>query len=255
MTMLFAMLLGLFAKPAPELRLWRLDCGAFVSKSLTDSCYLIRHGKTLMLWDTGLGTELIGHPGVYPNGSRVELQESLVAQLARIGVRPDQIDLVALSHKHGDHISQAGDFPKATLLIGEEDWAALTTLPPAPHLEPERLRPWIGGLSPKHIVAGDYDVFGDGSVVMLATPGHTAGHHALLVRLRHAGAILLTGDLYSSDAQYRTKALPLHNEDNEATLASYAKFDAIAARLHATVIIGHEKADVAKLPAFPANAD
>jgi glyoxylase-like metal-dependent hydrolase (beta-lactamase superfamily II) len=208
--LLLAAMLGLFARPspAPDVTLWRLDCGSFVTHGLTDSCYLIRHGRTLMLWDAGLGTELIGHPGLYPNGSRVELQESLVSQLARIGVTPDQVAILALSHKHGDHIDQAADFPHATLLIGKADWDALTAAPPPPHFDPRRLAPWIGGGSPRHLVEGDYDVFGDRSVVMIATPGHTAGHHSLLVRLRHAGPILLTGDLYSSAASIRPSRCP-----------------------------------------------
>jgi glyoxylase-like metal-dependent hydrolase (beta-lactamase superfamily II) len=250
-----ALVLGIGAAPVPEITLWRMDCGTFVTKGLTDSCYLIRHGRQLMLWDTGLGTELIGHPKTDAAGSVVLVTESLVAELARIGIEPDQIDIVALSHMHGDHISQAASFPHAKLLIGRQDWEALTATTPAPHLEPDRLAPWIKGGAPKELIDGDKDVFGDGTVMMIATPGHTAGHHALLVRLKKLGPVMLTGDLYNATEQYRQKLMPKHNADTDQTRASFRRFDEIASAEKALVIIQHERNDIAKLPLFPQPAN
>jgi N-acyl homoserine lactone hydrolase len=236
------------AGPVPHaaVKLWRLDCGSFVTKGLVNSCYLIRHGSQLMLWDTGFGSEL------GPKAAGIRVGASLVSQLARIGLDPGQISIVGLSHSHWDHIGQAASFPTATLLIGKEDWDALAAASPP---ESNLLAPWVTGHAPKSPVAGDMDIFGDDSVVMLATPGHTPGHHSLLVRLAGRGAVLLTGDLYYSAKQYEDKLVPIHNQDSERTAASFKRFDALARRLNATVVIQHEPQDVEKLPQFPEFAD
>jgi N-acyl homoserine lactone hydrolase len=235
------------APPRAPIELWRLDCGAFVKRGLVNSCYLIRHGSQLMLWDTGFGTEA---PAKYES---IRLGATLASELARIGIRPEQIDLVALSHIHGDHIGQAATFATARLLIGKADWDALAQ--PAHSGEAAQLAPWVTGHAPKSLVAGDRDIFGDGSVAMLATPGHTPGHHSLLVRLAARGTVLLTGDLYYSAQQYASRSVPVHNDNAARTLASFRRFDALAAASHATVIIQHEPQDVAKLPGFPVSAD
>lgn len=242
---------------APAVQLWRLQCGTFITQRLTDSCYLIRHGRQLMLWDAGLGAELLGHPQPYRAGSPsiVVLRRTISSQLAALGLRPRQIAIVALSHVHSDHIGQAAAFPHARLILGLEDWQMLTAARPPPALDPARLEPWIDGHAPKTLVRGDYDVFADGSVVMLATPGHTPGHHSLLVRLKTLGPVLLSGDLYHSDLQRERQEPAPHDFDRAATLRSFHRFEAMAAALHATVIIQHEPADIAKLPPFPRAAD
>lgn len=242
---------------APALRMWRLQCGTFITKRLTDSCYLIRHGRELMLWDAGLGAELLGHPRPYRagSGSVVVLRETIVSQLAALGLRPRQVAILALSHVHSDHIGQAAAFGHARLIVGREDWRLLTAAKPSPVLEPARLKPWIDGHAPKTLVDGDYDVFGDGSVVMLATPGHTPGHHSLLVRLQAFGPVLLSGDLYGSESQREHQEPAPHDFDRAATRRSFHRFEAMAAALHATVIIQHDRGDIDRLPRFPRAAD
>lgn len=239
------------AAAAPAVMVWRLRCGTFVTKHLTDSCYLIRHGRVLMLWDTGLGAELLHHPVRQRNGSVVVLHETIAAQLAQLGLRPRQIAIVALSHVHFDHIGQAAAFAHARLIVGRKDWQMLTASPPAAGLEPRLLGPWIAGRAPKTLVSGDYDVFADGSVVMLATPGHTPGHHSLLLRLKTFGPVLLTGDLYASRLQRLRQQPAPHDFDRAAALRSFHRFETLAAKLHATVIIQHDPADIGKLPPFP----
>lgn len=242
------------AAPAPKVELWRLDCGTFGPKPLVNSCYLIRHRDKLMLWDAGFPSEWIGLPPSLERRS-VVASTSLTSELARLGIAPDQIDIVAVSHLHWDHIGQAANFPNARLLIGKADWDALTAAAPDPRLQPHRFARWIERKSPVDGITGDRDVFGDGSVVVVATPGHTAGHHSLLVRLRHFGPVMLSGDLYSSAEQYRAKHVSKDNSDPVRTLESFQRFDAMAKALKATVIIQHEPGDVAKLPAFPTAAD
>jgi glyoxylase-like metal-dependent hydrolase (beta-lactamase superfamily II) len=101
---------------------------------------------------------------------------------------------------------------------------------------------------------GDVDIFHDGRVVMLAMPGHTPGHSALLVRLA-SGPVLLSGDQYHFTEAVRNRGVPAFNTDRADTLASHDRFDRIADNLKAKVVIQHEPADIAKLPAFPQAAE
>ena len=250
----FLIVTTLSASAAPDVRLWRLDCGRFVARNLADSCYLIEHDRTYMLWDAGLSAELVGHPKDRGTRDWVELDATLTDQLKQLGLSPNSIGMLALSHTHFDHIGQAGVFANARLLVGQEDWNALVAKPPSDEGR-ARLETWISGASDKQLVVGDHDIFGDGSVVMLATPGHTPGHHSLLVRLAHLGAVLLTGDLYYSARQYAQNSVPLHDADAASTVSSFARFRKLVHDLAATVIIQHEPADIAKLPPFPEPAD
>lgn len=257
------------APPAAELALWRLDCGtlngqalAFYDDSLghegetatfAASCYLIRHGDDYLLWDAGVSTEFLrADPAA--NAEHVTLGRSIREQLAEIGVSPAQVTRVAISHYHWDHSGQLAEFPDATLVIGAEDWAAVRGGAPALGLQAALFDHWTSGGGQVRTVRGDADLFGDGSVRMLALPGHTPGHHGLLVRLREAGPVLLSGDLAHFTENYAEEGVPIFNTDRADTLASFDRFKKIAANLDATVIVQHEAADIAKLPAFPASA-
>lgn len=252
--------------PANEVSLWRLDCGEFVinqygaffsdtfqyppgPKNVVGSCYLIRHADHYMLWDTGLSDALIGHP-ISNAAQTITLRRSLVDQLAQIGVRPEQIGFIGLSHWHADHTGQARNFPQARLIMGRPDIELLRRTPPVSEDSARLLEPWLSGGRPLDAIDGDRDVFGDGSVVMLAMPGHTPGHHSLLVRLA-SGPVLLTGDLYHFTEQVENRGVPPFNDNRADTLASMDRFDRIARNLHARVVIQHEPADIARLPAFP----
>jgi N-acyl homoserine lactone hydrolase len=249
-------------------KLWRLDCGviqeddlnlysdtyAYVGKSgrLTAGCYLIKHGDTHMLWDTGLPEEDLGLPLTGPGAKGETLAKSLKDQLAAIGVAPGQIGIIGISHYHFDHIGQAKHFPQARLLMGKADIAVLR-IPGTARAKP--LAHWIGGEGKLEEITGDKDVFGDQAIVMLDLPGHTPGHHGLLVKLAKAGYVLLSGDVAHFSENYRTDGVPIFNTDRAQSLASLARFKAIARNLKATVVIQHEADDIGKLPAFPAFAE
>lgn len=252
--------------PHPAMALWRLDCGdfqindinSFMSdtseyparpKHLVGSCYLIKHGGDYLLWDTGMPAALRGHPDVNPVMT-VTLRTGIVDQLARIGVRPDQVGMVGISHYHGDHTGQARDFPNARLLMGAGDFAVLRGRSAEAQAD---LAHWLTGGGATTEVQGDLDIFHDGSVIMLNLPGHTPGHHGLLVRLA-SGPVLLSGDTYHFTEQVAHRGVPPFNFDRAQSLASMDRFDRLGRNLHARVIIQHEPADVAKLPLFPAAA-
>jgi glyoxylase-like metal-dependent hydrolase (beta-lactamase superfamily II) len=247
------------AQPAPEVTLTRLDCGngfndqrrfsdtfAYTEPRVpfTFSCYVIRHGDDYVVWDTGY------LPGSNPNAPTVTLLE----QLAQMKVRPEQVKFVGISHFHADHTGQLGSLPNATLLIGEREWAALTAPKPMAGANVAGFAHWISGGGKVEPQAADKDVFGDGTVVILRTPGHTPGHQALLVRLKEKGAVLLSGDAAHFHENYRDNGVPGFNYDRAETIASLDRLKQIEKNLKATVIIQHDPRDVGKLPAFPASA-
>src|SRR6266403_1854753 len=249
------------AAQTPEVTLTRLDCGTdaaprdvarfsdtFAYKDLklpfTFSCYVIRHGDEYMVWDTGFV------PGSNPQAPKV----SLVDQLAQLKLTPDQIKVVGISHYHADHTGQVASFPKATVLIGKGDWDAISSPAPAQGVNAAPFGAWLKGESKVEPLANDKDVFGDGSVIVLNTPGHTPGHHSLLIKLPQTGAVLISGDAVHFRENYDTGGVPWFNFDRAQSLASIDRMKKIAANAKATVIIQHDARDIDKLPAFPASA-
>jgi N-acyl homoserine lactone hydrolase len=250
------------AQAAPEVSLARFDCGTpqaptVVNQRFSDSyaygdlklqfvfsCYLIKHGDDYLLWDTG---HVMTAPNVAPKVSLVDL-------LAKIDVKPDQIKYVGISHYHADHTGQVASFPKATLLIGSKEWDAITSPKPAEGVNFKPFESWIKGESKVELLPLDKDVFGDGTVIMLRTPGHTAGHSSLLVKLPQMGAVILTGDAAHFRENYASDGVPAFNYDRAQTVASIERIKQIAANLKAVVIIQHDARDIEKLPVFPAFA-
>jgi glyoxylase-like metal-dependent hydrolase (beta-lactamase superfamily II) len=271
-TFLIAALAAAFAThaQAADVELWRLDCGhihvhdlgvfsdtgryAGQQKTLTDSCYLVRHGVDYMLWDTGLPATLLGAKVDPAAAFSPALDRDLPSQLKVIGVTPDRIKYLGISHNHFDHMGQMTSFGHATLLMGKADFDALKSGAQAFAVDPSLAAPWLKGEAKADPVSGDRDIFGDGSVVMLAMPGHTAGETALLVRLPKTGAVLLSGDVAHFEAQVANNGVPSFNADRADSLASLDRLKGIAATLHAVLIVQHDPADIAKLPAFPKSA-
>ena len=259
------------AQDSLDLEMWRIDCGNIElsdtapfsdahlydgeTRSMVVSCYLIRNDDKYFLWDAGLSSQLVGTShtaGVFT----VSVKRTILDQLGDLGVSPEDVTYVGVSHYHFDHTSQLPDFPKSTLVIGEGDWKVVEAASgPNPLADPRPFAPWLGE-EPAQVTAvqRDHDVFGDGSVVMKAMPGHTPGHTALLVRLPEAGDFLLTGDLYHFEEQVENRGVPAFNTDRADTLASFERFNAIAKSLDATVIIQHDPRHIDRLPAFPESA-
>jgi N-acyl homoserine lactone hydrolase len=251
-----------------SVRLWRLDCGAVQvndlnvfsdtyayvgrSKRLTASCYLIQHNDTYMLWDTGLPESVLGSPIKGSGPMEATLSRTIKDQLAELKVSPELISIVGISHYHFDHTGQAAAFPQAKLLLGKGDVEVLRK-PGNDSAKP--LEHWLSGGGALEEVMGDKDVFGDGSVVMLDLPGHTPGHHGLLVKLTKTGNVLLSGDVAHFRENYESDGVPSFNDDRTKSLASLDRFKKIAKNLKAVTIIQHEPEDIAKLPQFPKFAD
>ncbi len=249
------------AAPGIELSLARLDCGQAEFKDMNgffsdtpgvyppgpgrvaSSCYLIRHGDEQMVWDTGFAAETKGKP-VTRGPMTAAIDRTLAEQLAELGVKPADVDVVGISHMHGDHTGQAAQFANARLVIGKQDFEMLAREPD------DSFKAWRGGGKRVTLATADVDIFGDGSVVALHLPGHTPNHLALLVNLK-SGPVLLSGDLYHSTIAREKRAVPGFNTDRAQTLASMDKFEALAKARNAKVVIQHEANDIGKLPAFP----
>ena len=244
--------------PPATIKLWRLDCGrldengarpwAWQKVPTPCPCYLVQHGNRYLLWDAGISRRGLGnaHPVA-------KLDRTISDQLAQIGVRPEQIEFIGISHYHGDHTGQATQFPKARMLIGKGDLDALKASPAPGGAAPPHVQPWLDGSAPVEALTEDKDIFGDGRVIMLRTPGHTPGHSSLLVKLA-TGPVILTGDLWFNHEAAMTGTMPEFNTSRAETLASRDRISRMVENLDAVVIIQHEPADIAKLPAFPESA-
>lgn len=252
------------AAQQPKVQLWRLDCGKILIKEfnsffsdtleykpgpreIVGSCYLIRHGDDYMLWDTGYPASFKGKS--VDRGSAVaSLDITIPEQLVKLGLKPADIDVVGISHMHGDHTGQAADFPQAKLIVGKGDFELTKG-------DADPFGPWRATGAKLQLMHGaDIDIFGDGKVVALNLPGHTPDHMALLVQLA-SGNVLLTGDLYHATEARTMRGVPPFNTSRADTLASMDRFERLAKHWNAKVIIQHEPADVAKLPAFPKAAE
>ena len=254
------MLLGMSAsaQTPPEVTLSRIDCGTSAkpmdlqrfsdtfsypgqTRTFTFSCYLIKHGSEYMVWDTGFA------PGSNPNAPKV----GIVERLAEVKVKPEQVKYVGISHFHADHTGQLAPFAHATLLIGKGDWDGVSATPPIQGANAAGFAHWTKGGGKVEPLTLDKDVFGDGSVVVLRTPGHTPGHSALLVNLKEKGPVILIGDLTHFQENWDTNGVPTFNHDRAQTLASIERVKKIAEKLRATVVIQHDSRHIDKLPAWP----
>lgn len=238
-----------------ELRLMVFDCGRIRLQSVhlfglssTDTdvrelavpCYLIDHPRGRLLWEGGLPSELAAVAGWVEDrgGLSQRLDRSLVDQLAALGWQPDDIDWIAFSHYHSDHIGAAAAFLGATQLIQRAEAEAAFGAEPTRYFFDPDLYAALRD-APRQILDGRHDVFGDGRVVLFPAPGHTPGHQVLLVNLEETGPVLLAGDLWHFDASRRLRAVPLFNHDRETTLASMDRIEVLAEQRGAAVWIEH----------------
>ena len=159
-------------------------------------CYLIAHPKGVLVWDVGVVPDSLfkndGKPAVkfYATATK-----SLKSQMAAAGYTAGDVNYLAPSHYHWDHMGNAADFAKSTLLIERVEHTTLFGPTPPERLSPEQYMP-LKTSKTVFLPNGDYDVFGDGTVVIKPAYGHTPGHNVLYVKLAKTGPIVLSGDLY-----------------------------------------------------------
>jgi N-acyl homoserine lactone hydrolase len=251
-------------------RLYALDCGRAVFSDmsmfsdaddydrqpgqLAVPCFLIRHPRGTLLWDTGLGDKIAANPaGADFNGIRFFVDITLQRQLEMLGLSPADIQFVAFSHFHLDHVGNANLFTKSTWIVNRSELNA--AIGPAPPSGVDKSLISAYSHVETRLIDDDYDVFGDGTVRILKMPGHTPGHQALMLKLTHSGVVLLSGDLYHTLENRRLRRVPRVNVQRADTLASMDRFEHIADNTHARVIVQHSPEDFRLLPRFPKYLD
>jgi N-acyl homoserine lactone hydrolase len=257
-------------------RLYRIDCGHSlandesvwtpgenIGKSIefSSTCYLIRHGGSSLMWDTGVPEATMGDPkgwSTLPKLIVYHLDRTITSQLAEIGLKTSDIDYVAISHTHGDHIGNVKLFPDATVLLqrAEYDWINSGPLTD-PNLNQLVIlaRQLMGQPKNLKLIDGDLDVFGDGSVILISTPGHTPGSQSLMVHLANSGYIVLSGDVVHLQENFEKNIVPALNVDKAQSLASMQRVRDIMQNYNAKLFINHDKAQADRLKLIPAFYD
>lgn len=256
---------------APAVQLYAMDCGhsqfgdvgMFADDHSLDGqqrelivpCYLIRHPSGDLIWDTGLPEAIADMPnGFSPQSfpAHFTVPVKLTAQLAQLNLTPADIEFVSFSHMHSDHTGNGNLFAAATWIVDVDE---RTRMFDAEHrADPNDFNNYnqLENAQTRLIEGeGDYDVFGDGSVVVVQAPGHTPGHTILRVNLANAGTVLLTGDMWHLAESRERRLVPTFNTDRAQTLASMDKVEALAAETNARVVRQHVPEDFAALPRFP----
>lgn len=244
-----------------SLRLYVLDCGRInvangdsmgfqpgqlANSNMVTPCFLIVHPKGTMIWDTGEIPDKAFASGVTPQtqGAFV-VDRPLLPQLAAIGYTPVDITYLALSHYHGDHVANANAFAGSTWIVQQGDRDAIFGSRPAtaPRLGAVPDPAFFTDLAKSKTIllkGEDHDVFGDGTVVIKFTPGHTPGHQSLFLKLKKTGPVLLSGDLYHYPEEITYKKIPPFDTDKEQTAKSRAAMEDFVKKNHAQLWIQHD---------------
>ena len=221
------------------------------SKTFADAFYLIQHPDGNLLWDAGLSEDLIGkEPFTTPEGAfTVSRKTGIEEQLKSIGLSTNDVKYIALSHTHFDHSGSASKLPNAIWIVQENEYNFVTSEEQKKQ-SPDNFNA-IKNLKALKKINGNYDVFGDGRVVIVSTPGHTPGHQSLFVDLEQEGPLMLTGDMYHMEESRENSRVPIFNHDVDQTLASMEVFETFAKEKGARVIIQHSTKDYNSLNPAP----
>jgi len=245
------------APPVQSVRLYVFDCGVLVrgeptaynltreqvgDTNFADACYLVAHPKGTLLWDVGIIPDAQIKPGGVEipagrGGNMNKAQKTLMSQLAELGYKAADMTYLATSHAHADHVANANDYAGSTWLVQKAERAAMFG---------EQARKSVAFATYSALeksktieLSGDHDVFGDGTVVLKSTPGHTPGHQSLFVKLARTGGVVLTGDLYHYAAERTLKKIP-NNDNQERTQASRAAIDEFLQKTGGQLWIQHD---------------
>lgn len=245
------------AHQAESIRLYVFECGetdlsdlAFfapglphgIEKKFVASCYVVTHPQGNLLWEAGHPDEIAKKPdGIYKYDGKfhTKVKEPFISKLKAINMTPKDIKYIAFSHFHPDHVGNANAFLGATLLIQKEEYAAAFGPEPSKYLYETK---WYNELKngPTKFLEGDYDVFGDGSVIIKRAIGHTPGHQMLYLNLPNTGPVLLSGDLYHFEGNRTHKRIPEFNADKAATAKSMEMIEDFIKQTKAQFWIQHD---------------
>src|SRR6185369_10145959 len=264
-------------KPTPpaSVRVYLFDCGKLeggdparfslkreemATTDMSVACYLVVHPRGTLMWDVGAVPDRdVTSPGtptryhiVLPNGNErfVTTTQTLKTQLAGAGYTPADVNYLALSHYHYDHTANANLFAAATWLVRQAERDVMFPQKPNELTRPDTYSS-LRTSKTTIIKTDDYDVFGDGAVVLKLTPGHTPGHNVLFVKLAKTGPVVISGDLYHYPEERSLHRVPTFDVDPKQTAASRTALDAFMKSTNAQLWIQHDYAATAKMKKAP----
>jgi len=253
------------ARESDELRLYVFDCGwarmaTLVPFGVADHemdvrhgpfpCYMIEHPDGRLLWDGGIAAQPPGWQED-PYGNWVRLDRPLSEQLADLGLTLDSLDYIVFSHLHSDHVGIANELRSGTFIIQQAEYdAAFADQVTVPAFDTAA----YAGVRdlPRRTITGDHDVFGDGRVRIISTPGHTPGHQSLLVELAETGPVVLSGDVYHFPISRELRRMPVFNVDSAQSLESMRRVEELLQETGAQLWIHHDSTLFATLRKAPA---
>jgi len=254
------------AKLPKSLRLYIFDCGTIHTTTVDTyslkkeevgttemaiPCILVAHPKGTLMWDNGDIPDSAFKPGGGPVQAGVVTQaQPLLPQLAAVGYTPADITYLAMSHYHGDHVANANSFASSTWLVRKVERDRMFAGDPIPRSDPANYN-LLKNSKTVIIDKDEYDVFGDGKVIIKSTPGHTPGHQSLYLRLAKTGPVVLSGDLYHYPEERTLNRLPVSEFNKDQTAASRAELEMFLKKTGAQLWIQHDFLGNAKLKKAP----
>ena len=267
LAMLLAVANAAAPQPPKSVRLYVFDCGSLNNPDISRyslkrdeigthlmsvPCFLVAHPKGTLMWDVGV----IPDGDFKPDGLPATLNyatslKPLMPQLAEVGYAPADITYVAFSHFHYDHVANGNAFAASTWLVRPLEREIMFAEPPSTRTVPAN---YAKLKNSKTVVIKDdeYDVFGDGTVVIKSAPGHSPDHQVLFLKLARSGPLLLSGDLWHYPEERKLSRYPTTEFNKDQTVASRAKIEAYMKKTGAQLWIQHDFTANAKLKKAPA---
>ena len=208
----------------------------FRSLDMSVPCFLIAHPRGTLMWDAGLIPDTPSAGSTTPPRTP---DKPFLPQLAATGYKPEDIRFLGLSHYHGDHVANANLFAKSTWLVRKEERDLMFSSDQLPRTNPADYK-LLKDSKTILIDKDEYDVFGDGRVVIKYTPGHTPGHSSLFLKLTKTGNVVLSGDLYHYPEERSLGRLPINEFNKEQTAASRAMLDDFLKKTGSQLWIQHD---------------
>jgi N-acyl homoserine lactone hydrolase len=254
------------ARAPKTLRLYVFDCGVIkgldpglfnfkkgelAETELAVPCYLIADPKGTLMWDVGAIPDTAFKDDHTPvTQGYFTSTKTLRSQLAEIGYSPSDITYLGLSHYHGDHIANSNEFAHSTWLVRKVERDAMFAEKPPALVDPKNYSE-LKNSKTIILTTDEYDVFGDGKVIIKYAPGHTPGHQVLILKLAKTGPVMLAGDLYHYPEERKLNRVPTFEYNKEQSLASRAMIEAYCKKTGTQLWIEHDYVHNSKLKKSP----
>ena len=215
-----------------------------------NTSYLIVHPRGTLKFDSG-GIPDSQFKGDGPATEGImSATKPLLPQLKEAGYTAADITYFAMSHYHSDHTANANAFAGSTWIVQKAERDFMFSEKPQGIIQPAQYSS-LKGAKTKLLDNADFDVFGDGTVVIKSAPGHTPGHQVLFLKLAKTGPVLLAGDLYHYPEERTTGRVPTFEFNVDQSKASRQKMETFVKQNKAQLWIEHDIATHAKLPMAP----